>query len=312
MNNKKLMLVLLVLVGIYGLSQVFSSEKDRSFNSDLIQLDTAAVNSLVLNTKADGFETVKLQKENGNWLISKNNFTTKASSNAVNNLFNSLTTIKAKRIVAKNPDKWVDYEVEEGKGSRIQVFENGTVKEDFILGRFNFNQQTRSATSYIRLNNENEVYAIDGMTTMGLTQNFDAFRNKQLVSVNTNDLKIIRIEDNNSENSLELKKLNNTWSIDENPVDSTKIAEFTKGLANLAGAEFINDFDELKANELLFQQLTITADNLIEPISIQCYQDTARAKPFIIHSSQNPDAYFASDAAGIYARLYKKMEDFVE
>lgn len=312
MNNKFLLLILLLLLGIYGLSKVFSGTKDRSFDADLIQVDTAAVNSLILNTKADNYETVKLQKEGDQWLITKGNFTTKAQVLAVKNMLNNLNQIKAKRIVAKNPEKWKDYEVEDGKGSRIQVFEKGKLKEDFLLGRFNFNQQARTATSYIRLNNENEVYAIDGMASMNLAQNFDAFRNKQILKINKDDVTSIQFENETPENSFNLSRNGSGWSLGDTPADSTKTTQFISTLSSIMGSEFINNFDELKSKDLAFKQLKITANNQIEPEIITCYRDESLAKPFIIHSNQNKDAYFASDSTGVFARLFKNMGDFIE
>jgi len=308
MNNKKLLLIFLALLIIYGLSQLFSGKKDRSFNTDLIKLDTAKVTRIVVWPKADDFVEVVLTREDNGWLISKGDIHTKAMQNNVNSILNQLTLIETKRIAAKNPEKWNEYEVEEGNGTRLQVYGDGKLLKDFIVGRFSFNQQSRQATSFIRLTGEEEVYAVDGFLGMNLGQGFDSYRNKQILKLNRDDINAMIFSEGDS--SFTISKIGNDWTINESqPLDSTKMANFLSNLQNINGTDFADYFDPVEAAGRIVKSLTVYANNQTEPLIVHCYTDTTREKPFIIHSSQNREGYFESDSTGVYDRIFVRVND---
>ena len=159
MKNKTLLLIFLTLLVVFLTTQFAFEKKTRTFKTELIQLDTSKITSIYLYPKSDSQEELLLQKENDFWVVSKDNITTKANMGAVSSILRNLALIKTKRVAAKKPEKWSDYEVEENSGSRIKAFAGDQLLEDFIVGRFNFNQQTRQGISYVRLMNGDEVYA---------------------------------------------------------------------------------------------------------------------------------------------------------
>jgi hypothetical protein len=94
------------------------------------------------------------------------------------------------------------------------------------------------------------------------------------------------------------------------PLDSTKVAGYLNVLRNISGTEFADDFDELQSNNYQYKTLTVKGNNILEPFIVRCYRDSTREKVYILHSNQNSDAYFASDSAGVYQRLFKGIVDF--
>lgn len=71
MNNKKLLYVFLGLIAILGLTQLFNSRKDRSFKSELVNVDTSKVTRLVLHPQSENHAEIILSKENGEWIAEK-------------------------------------------------------------------------------------------------------------------------------------------------------------------------------------------------------------------------------------------------
>ena len=67
------MIVFLVLLGIYGLTKVFSGKKDQSFDANLIQIDTTQVTRLIINPKAPDETEISLTKEGAGWIASNGN-----------------------------------------------------------------------------------------------------------------------------------------------------------------------------------------------------------------------------------------------
>ena len=305
MNNKKLLLIFLGLLGIYLISQYGFKPKTRSFKTELIQIDTTNVNSIFLYPKNDNHEEIILKKEGTDWIASQGNITTKANQGAITSLLKSLSLIQTKRVAAKNAEKWKDYEVEESNGSRIKVYADSELLEDFIVGRFNFNQQTRQGISYVRLTNEKEVYAVDGFLSMTMGQGFDAYRNRQLLAIKPADITHISIDTEGLTETY--SKIGNEWSSNGNPIDSAQMATYLNGLQYLSGSEFVDDFDELQANSLRYQTVSLEGNNMSEPVLVTVYRDTSRTPPFIIQSSINSDSYFSSDENGIYEKLFTKL-----
>ena len=305
MNNKKLLIVFVALIGIYFIYLYMSGDSERSFRSDIVNVDTEEVTQILLYPKAENYEKVTISKTGDDWQVSKGTFTAMATESAVNTLLNEIKTIKAKRVATKNPDKWSDFQVD-STGNRIQVFVNDKAVADIIVGKFDINQQARTFTSYVRLNNENNVYAIDGFLSTSANPSMDAFRDKKIINFNAKD--ITEFEIRTEAGIQNYSKLVGNWSTGEGIVlDSTKVETYLNGLSNLNGQEFINDFS---ASTPATKTATFKGNNIAAPIVVECY-DHDGGKPFVFHSSLNPEAYFLSDSSGVYAKLFKSVNDFI-
>ena len=324
MNNKTLLIILVALGAIYALTQIFAQKKDRSFNTELIKIDTTAISSIVLIPKGEEAE-ITLTKEPQGWIASNGTLSVKATSGSMSGILDNLALVKTKRIAAKNPEKWPEYEVEEGKATQIKVFSGTKLLEDFLVGRFTYNQpaggfqqgqqpnfNNLSFTSFVRLTEEDEVYAVDGTLSMTLgNQKFDNFREKQLFQmppgVEVTDISVLQ-PDNTPVYSLAMNS--GQWMLNgTETLDSVKVANYVNDLANISGYEFADDFDDAQAENFLAKTLIVRGNNLVDPITVKCFVDTSRAKPFVIRSTQN-QAYFSSDSSGIYQRLFKPAVDF--
>ena len=228
-------------------------------------------------------------------MVSKGNITTKANQGAVQSILRNLALIKTKRVASKSSEKWADYEVEESSGSRVKAYAGDKLLEDFIVGRFNFNQQTRSATSYIRRSNDDNVYAIDGFLSMSINQSMDSFRDKSVVDVQSSELNLISLE---SETGTSTLRKENLWiDLNGNVKDSTAMVNFVNRLSKVNGATFYNSTPPTSET---IKKLTLSGSNG-QSTTVSCFHENGE---FIIQSSQNPDAYFTSDSIGIFKTLF--------
>ena len=324
MNNKILLLILVALLAIYGLSRFFSGNKETSFRAELIKVDTAAVASITLHPR--GAEPpFTLKKEGSQWIATQNTLSIKASQSAVQSLLSSITLIRTKHIAAKSEDKWSEYQVVDSTGARIEVYDaSGNLMEDFIIGKFDIQQapgtpqqpmqmqqQQPIITSFIRLTGENETYAVDGMQVMSMGQGFDSYRNKNLLRMNR-EMEVTTFEYRLEDTTLQFQKTPEGWFNNGQMLDSMKVENYLNVFRNLPGTTFADDFDELAASQYPQQQLLISGNNIQEPFQVTAYRDTTSEKPFVIYSNYNPDTYFTSDSSGIYSKLFKPVEAFME
>lgn len=307
MNNKTLLIVFIALLAVWGISQMNTGKQNRSFKTDLIQIDTASVTTINLYPKSDGQQEITLSRENGMWAATQGMVTTKANQNAVNSLLGNLNLIKTKRVAAKKPEKWKDYEVEESTGSRIKVYAGSQLLEDFIVGRFSFNQETRTGLSFVRLTKAEEVYAVDGFLSMTMSQGFNAYRIKDFLKLNPSDITGLSLT-NNDGSTVNFTALNGQWTKGEIPIDSTAMANYLSGIKNAYGSDFVDGLDETTLSGQLYKNLVITGNNMVEPIAINCYRDINRTQPFLLRSSQNKDAIFSSGEDGLFEKIFIGLE----
>lgn len=310
MNNKTLFFIFLGLLAIYGLSQVFTGKRTSNFDTELIQVDTSQVSRVIVNTKPPASEEITLQREGDGWIASSGSVNTKATNSAIQALLSNIRLIQTKYIAANSEEKWADYEVGEGQGTRIQVYNGETLLEDFISGRFAFDQQAQTGTSYIRLSSGKEVYAVDGFQTLTLGQGFNSYRNRMLTNTPPNTT-FEEVTIQQGDNNLTLSKGLNGWMFEDQLLDSMKVENYLHQFTNLRGETFADDFDELAASNFRFGQVSLKGPQFPEGFSIDIYRDTSRINPFVFQSSQNPETWFDSDSTGLFQQLVKGIPDFL-
>jgi len=310
MNNKTLFFIFLGLLAIYGLSQVLTGKRTSNFDTELIQVDTNQVSRIIINTKPPASEEIILQKEEGGWIASSGTVNTKATSTAIQALLGNIKLIQTKYIAANAEEKWADYEVGEGQGTRIQVFDGESLLEDFISGRFAFDQQAQTGTSYIRLTSGKEVYAVDGFQTLTLGQGFNSYRNRMLTNTTPNTI-FDQVTIEQAEQSMTFTKTSAAWVFGDQLLDSMKVENYLHEFKTLRGETFADDFDELAAANYKMGSVRIKGPQLGEDFLIDIYRDTTRINPFVFKSNQNPETWFDSDSTGLFQKVIKGLPDFL-
>lgn len=310
MNNKTLLFIFLGLLAIYGLSQVFTGKRTSNFNTELILVDTNQVTQIIINTKPPNNEEIMLQREDNGWIVSNGSVNTKAVSNAVQALLSNIQLIKTKYIAANSEEKWADYELGEQQGTRVQVFAGENQLEDFIAGRFAFDQQAQTGTSYLRLTNGKEVYAVDGFQTLTLGQGFNAYRNRTISNFAPN-VTFDEVTLQQRDTAFTFSKVSGTWMYGDQVLDSMYVEMYLEQFMSLTGDTFADDFDEIQAPGFRIGGLSLGGPAMTDNFSVEIYQDTTRINPFVFRSSQNPEAWFDSDSTGLFRKLVRDLPDFL-
>lgn len=308
MNNKTLLIVFLGLLALYGLNRLFSGKRDSNFNSELIKVDTATVTSIVVSLHEPEPQEISLKKEEGGWIVSNGHQSAKAMPEAITSVLTNLSLVRTQQIAASSADLWSAYEVGEGQGVGVKVYKGSQLKEDFIVGKFDFNPETRSGKCYVRLNGQNEVYSIDGFELLSFKQGFEAYRNRELIKMKA-AMKVNEFLCQWPDTTSLFKKTPLGWTTGNATLDSMKVENYLNVLRNLTATTFADDFDETKAGRLHFATLTIKGDNIEAPYVIDCYRDTTREHPFVLHSTYNPETWFESDSAGVFKQIFLDLKN---
>ena len=308
MNNKVLFGIFALLVIAFLASKTCKGDRKGNFDSSIVAVDTAQIDQIIITPKEGGGEPFSLQKEDGKWMANQGSLKVPATSSAMKAMLERFVKVDAKRVVSKSPDKFSTYEVEEGKATRIQANAGKKSLADFLVGSFKFDQATRSASSYMRKSGQNEVYVVDGFLSMSFNQSFDNFRDKTLISLNQSDITRIALNSNGEERLLQ--NLPEGWHFNGmEKMDSTEMASYLSSISNISGSDFIENFNPSEQNKIA--ELNIGANNIMNPVILEAYQTQDSLKPFVVHSSLNPDAYFSSDSIGVFQRIFGKLQDLM-
>jgi len=190
-SNSFLAILLLALIGFFAANYFFGTDKKRSFKKDLASIDSSKVTSIILHPTAMEGKKLTFEKQDTTWTVAKEDSTAEAANtDLVNYMVGSLLQLKSKRLATTKKEKWEEYQVAEQKGTRVQVMEGSDKTLDLYVGKFSMQQpkpqapgqqpnpmqmqqqqqQQPKMLTYVRLNGEDNVYAVDGMLSMAFNR----------------------------------------------------------------------------------------------------------------------------------------------
>jgi hypothetical protein len=195
-----------------------------------------------------------------------------------------LNAIKPKRLAARDQSKWNEFQVD-SIGSRVKVMEGSELALDLVIGRFSF-QQPRTMNTYVRLYNDTDIYEVDGFLDITFNQDANAFRDGTILKNDYN--KWLQLKFNYpADSSFQLTKSSNGWLVNGVKADSSKTINYLRRIANFSNSNFVDDAS-IDQNTAPTYSIQISTSDL-SFTEIKAYIDTSS---YVIHSTQNPEAYF--------------------
>ncbi len=316
-NNIKTKYLVISFVVLLVLALVTIPTRNKrnisTFKSELTNIDTANVKSFTIYPKAGG-EPITLDKKENNWWISDKNGEYNADNNQVKNMLNTLSNLKAKRLAAKSKDSWKKYELTDSLGTRIKVMSEKKTLADIFIGKFSYSQPAQQAnpyqrqqgvlTSFVRLTDEKEVYAVDGYLSMTFNRQLKDYRDNSVLQVQ--NMKPESISFITPNQSFTLTKKDEKWLADGLIADSSAVADYLSGLNNVRSSNFITaDNKPVGAPNYT---LKIAGENGIELATINTYYSDSTN--IIMTSSMNPETYFDGTKANLFTKLFKEKSEF--
>ncbi len=300
MKNKHLVLIFLMLIVAAYFSRKQFGKRERSFETVLVQVDTSSLNTVAFS--APGEEEFSLTKTDGGWVLSDGRRSAGAEPGPVSRLLQALERIETRQIATKNKELWPVYGVDGEQGFRVRLYKGSKPTHDFFVGREDFEPNTQSIISYIRMAGENTVFVVDGFLTMHIGRTFDNYRNRVLLRM-TKDMEVTEFSLEMPDTSFAFRRTPNGWILGGQVLDSMQVEDYLNVLRNISGEAYADDFDELQSDRFPRHTLTIRGKNIPEPFVVTCYEDTLHKPPFVFRSSQNPRAFFYSDSAGLFRQV---------
>lgn len=297
-SNKKLGMVFAAFLIIAIAIVLFDTGgNERTFRSELVDIDTSAVTQILIYPKKLNGDNVKLFKEDSTWQVDLgNDKTASVPQSKIDQILKQLMEIKPERLAGRGSENWAEFEVD-SLATRIEVYEGSDKTLDIVIGKFTF-QQPRTMKTFVRLTDDTDVYETNGFLSMTFNQDANYYRNQTVVKGDVNNWKTLSFS-YPADSSYQLTKVNNEWKLSTGErLDSTKTANQLRQLSSVNGSEYI----EIDKNTLPLPQykLTIvkTDDSQIEVFGYKV-DDIV-----IINSSLNPEAYFDGSKGDLFKKVF--------
>ncbi len=244
LNNTWLIAALVVLVGAFFISRFFRAPGlESNLRQQLVQLDTAAITQLRVRP-ASGGEEISLQREGVNWKVTQGSKSAFADRSAVNAALSSLSALKPLRMVSRKKDKWNDFQVGDG-GTQVAVYEADRQESNLHIGKTNFVQNQQGgfggAYTYVRVGDEDEVYAIDGFLESSFNRTYSDWRNKNFLRVSRDAVSKITFT-YPADSSFVLEKKDSVWVVNGQPAAIAPVDTYLGHLAFKNLNSFADDF----------------------------------------------------------------------
>lgn len=308
MNNRTLLYIFLGLVAIFFATRFLRKDHASSFQSDILTVDTAKVDRVKFISERPVHEEFELIRSGSIWEAKKGSIHVPAASANITGVLSQLADLNADRVVTKDESRYPEYEITDNLATRVIAFDGEKEIADLRIGGFRFDQATRSASAFVRKDDEPEVYQIDGFVMMSLKQSFDQYRDKSLVNADPNDLSKLEWMNNAGRKEV-ISKEDGLWHYaGMEAVDSSAMRNYLQLFVNTKGTEF-GDVNSISGKDPV-EKITIYGNNMVAPVVLSAYAGSDSLKSILIHSSSNPQAVFLSDSMGIYKQVFADIRQF--
>ncbi len=309
LNNKILFGFLIGLAAIFALSRVFRASKRQSnLRTELLKIDTAAVNKVLLFAAVEKGKEIALNREGNKWIAKKEKSTARTEQGSVNNAIATLANLKPLRLITKKKEKWNEYSVGDSS-TRVQLYKGDVVVADIHVGRVGFNQSSDGQFNpggiftYVRLTNENEVYAVEGFLESSFNRSYTDWRDKSFLRIKKEQITEIQFI-YPGDSSFVLTKKDNGWWIGAEASDSIKVNSYLSQLEYKNANGFADEFLAMGKGDVSIQLKGA-------PGVIATVEGWKRPTDWVLKSSWQPTIYFSSENSGLVKTLFEPKKNFL-
>ncbi len=315
--NNKLLLGVLVGLGLvfFGTNYLKKNNSKTLLKTNMVVIDTAKVSKIHIKKSTGYTQEMIFSKKINNWEVSQETVSSKVKKTQIKTLLDALKQFKIERLVAKSNKKWETYRLTDSSATKVTIEENNGKKTIAYLGKVKhdppknqYNQYNRfgvSGETYVRFNNDPNVYAVKGMLTSTFNRNFNSWRNSDFLKVDNKDVTKIQF-DYPKDEGFSLIKKETGWTVNERNADSTKVAQYLNTLSFKSNSKFADAFAPSSQADY---KLKIEGNNM-NAIIIEAYKGTTDEKIYL-KSALNPDVFFESDSTGVFKELFVSKTSFI-
>ncbi len=312
LKTKHLLVVFIILLVVFALVELKDKiRNDRSLRAQVVSVDTSKIAGIVI-TSVQPAQTVELSLQGTTWVTGHNSQEYVADQHMVHNILLRLVSLKPEWLAATGKEQWNEFQVSDSLATRIVIREKNSKKtKTLLIGKISYQAPKNPyeqgiVNSFVRLDGENKVYAVQGFLRMDFPADVNSYRLKNLLSQNAAEWTKLTFT-YPADSSFELVKRQNQWFINNQKADSVKMMYYLQDIVKLSGTHFA---DTTAGNKQALLSLTIEGSNM-QPVVLSAYA-SANAAGYLMHSSYNAQAWFTEDKHTLVSRLFKSKSYFLK
>lgn len=314
-NNKILIIVLIALVGIFVLVRLFRAPAlESNLKKELTTVDTSKVTLIKLWPESENSQEIQFVRSSNSWMVKQGDKQYNMEQGSANNLMGYLVKLTPQKMVTRKKEKWSEYEVGDS-ATHVQMLAGKEIVADLRIGRIGFDQNQMQqqqqqygrggfggAFTYVRLEDEDEVYTVEGFLGSSFNRSLNDWRDKSLLRIQNDQ--VSKIAFNYPDSGFVAEKRENKWWIGDQMADSTKFKNYVSQLAYKNASAFADEFSPNRQPEI-----TLNIDGASGPLAT--LQAWKRENDWVVTSTRQPGVYFSTAGSGIFSSVFERRNNLL-
>lgn len=320
MKNKHLVLLFLGVLAIGFVARKLPFWRGEWLDTGLIKADTAKINRILVDLP--GQPELSLERSESGWFATQDGRTAAVPASVTDSMLGVLAQIRSLRIAKNTPAETSGLAAP--AGIAVQIFEQDRPVDAFRLGRQVFENDLPA--TYLGLPGHEGVYLVKGHLLAVFSKKMSDFRQQSALRFYPWEVATIQLmEKNGAERLWQKNDSLQCWVTGDtlfNCPEETAQA-WLRQLLRLNGRPFADSFDESLADSYQVAQIILAPKtSKTPPLVLRIFyaappelpEDMSgiRSKkigltPWVFHSSQNPDNYFALEDSTLAKVLCKGL-----
>lgn len=282
LSNKFLIITLLVLVAAFVLTKVFRSPaRESNIDAEAFKLDTAQITRLEVNEQGRNENLTRFEKKDNGWTVTRNETSANAKLSAIKNMLSSLAKLEPERIVTRKADKWDNYQVDDTTGIKVVAYAGDNELISLLVGK------ETGGNTYVRVVDEEEVYAVDGLLQQTFKNDFDDVRDPSLLRLDKKLITRISFQ-YPADSGFVVEKKNNRWMMGNEPADSVAVETYLNVLQSRNHTTFADNFKPTDDPDIIVTFHEGDRETILKAWNTAFYE-------WVFNSTLQPDTYFKDD-----------------
>jgi len=303
MTRRLFFLGLLAISGYFLYQTLWrnATEQVQAFPIPVMDWPLDSVQTIHLDfISAEEEQHLLFRREGNRWLVSNGALSAPAEITAMQQLIDLLEQLQLDSLLSESRREQDRYRVTPERAYRVQFRSDARVLTTFFLSQPYQGVEKEEPDVFLRYEKAKEIFAVREPPQWPLMLSFQQFRAKfgGLTAGEVDQVYWCRGQDTTL-----LQWQDTTWLLGETQLDW--MDSYLSNLEDLKGVGFDDRFNPVASGHLLSQFLEFHAGGTFPLLRVDCYFDSVRVPPFILHSSQQPDVFFQSDSAGLYRLLFQ-------
>lgn len=296
-NNRTLIITFSVLVAIFVLTRLFRTPGlDSNLDGSTFKVDTAEITEIRLRPKKDSAE-IRLVRTGNQWNATYNDIRADVPTGKIRNLLDVIHRLKPERVVSRKKEKWENYQVSDSSATDVSILHGDRTLLKMKVGKESGN------TTYARVADENDIYALEGGIQSSFNTAFSDWRNHSFLRLTKNTVRAIEFS-YPADSSFILEKRDKKWMIGNRQADSTKVDAYLNRLVFKDHDSFADHFSSAKDPDVT---ITFRSEGNITHV-VKGWRRSF--DEWVMNSSLQPATYFLDRGPVLARDLFANKQSF--